>query len=74
MPVSKNRKAHKVKSQQRTAGISNRRAKAMDMIRELEEQLEIIRANPVTGVNIQNSDMLTITGSLPAQDINTTNI
>lgn len=74
MPVSKNRKEHKVKSQQRTAGISNRRAKAMGMIRELEEQLEIIRANPVTGVNIQNSDMLTITGSLPAQDINTTNI
>jgi hypothetical protein len=73
MPVSKNRKAHKVKSQQRTTGISNRRDNIMDMIRELEEQLEIVRANPITGVNINNQEMLTITGSLPAQDINTTN-
>jgi hypothetical protein len=74
MPVSKHRKAHKKKSQQRTSGISANRAKTMGLIRELQDQLEIVRANPVSGVDIQNSDMLTITGSLPAYEINTTNI
>ena len=63
MGTSKHRKAHKAKSAARSSAILQRRQTAMGLIAELEKQLEIVRANPITGVNIQNTDMLTITGT-----------
>jgi HPt (histidine-containing phosphotransfer) domain-containing protein len=69
MPKSRNRKAHKVKSAARTQSLIQRRQYAMSLVQQLEEQMQIIKDNPITGVDIQNTDMLTITGSLPAHDI-----
>ena len=69
MPKSRNRKAHKEKSKKRTNQILARRSEAMGLIRELEEQLKIVRANPQTGVDIDNQEMLTITGTLPSYEI-----
>ena len=69
MPKSRNRKAHKEKSRKRTNQIKARRVQAMGLIRELEEQLKIVGANPQTGVDIANQEMLTVTGSLPSYEI-----
>ena len=69
MGTSRHRKAHKGKSKARSSAMLQRRQTAMGLIEELEKQLEIVRANPQTGVDIQNTEMLTITGSLPAHDI-----
>ena len=63
MGTSRHRKAHKGKSAARSSAILQRRQTAMGLIAELEKQLEIVKANPITGVNIQNTDMLTITGT-----------
>jgi len=63
MGTSKHRKTHKTKSAARSSAMLQRRQSAMGLIAELEKQLEIVRANPITGVNIQNTDMLTITGT-----------
>jgi hypothetical protein len=63
MGTSKHRKAHKTKSAARSSAILQRRQHAMDLIEELQKQLDIVRANPITGVDIQNTDMLTITGT-----------
>ena len=69
MGTSRHRKAHKGKSAARSSAILQRRQQTMGLIAELEKQLEIVRANPQTGVEIDNQEMLTITGSLPAHDI-----
>ena len=63
MGVSKHRKAHKAKSKNRSSAILQRRQHTMDLIAQLEEQLKIVGANPVTGVDIDNQDMLRITGT-----------
>jgi len=63
MGTSKHRKTHKGKSAARSSAMLQRRQQTMGLIAELEKQLEIVRANPITGVNIQNTDMLTITGT-----------
>ena len=63
MGTSKHRKAHKAKSKNRSSAILQRRQHTMDLIAQLEEQLKIVGANPVTGVDIQNQDMLRITGT-----------
>jgi hypothetical protein len=63
MGTSKHRKAHKAKSKNRSSVILQRRQHAMDLIAQLEEQLKIVGANPVTGVDIDNQDMLRITGT-----------
>jgi HPt (histidine-containing phosphotransfer) domain-containing protein len=69
MPKSRNRKAHKKKSAARTQSIKQRRQYAMSLVNQLEEQLQIVRDNPTTGVDIQASEPLTITGTLPSHDI-----
>ena len=69
MGTSKHRKAHKSKSAARSSAILQRRQTTMGLIEELQKQLEIVKANPITGVDIQNTEMLTITGSLPSHDI-----
>jgi len=71
MGTSRHRKAHKAKSAARSSAMLQRRQHAMDLLAELEKQLEIVRANPQTGVEIDNREMLTITGSLPAHEIKT---
>ena len=63
MGVSKHRKAHKAKSKNRSSAILQRRQHTMDLIAQLEEQLKIVGANPATGVDIDNQDMLRITGT-----------
>ena len=63
MGTSKHRKAHKAKSKNRSSAILQRRQHTMDLIAQLEEQLKIVGANPVTGVDIDNQDMLRITGT-----------
>jgi hypothetical protein len=69
MPKSRNRKAHKEKSKKRSNQILARRKHAMELVSQLEEQLKIVRDNPQTGVDIQPTEMLTITGSLPSYEI-----
>jgi hypothetical protein len=63
MGTSKHRKAHKAKSKAGSSAILQRRQYAMGLIAELEEQLKIVGANPATGVDIDNQDMLRITGT-----------
>ena len=63
MGVSKHRKTHKAKSKARSSAILQRREYTMGLIAELEEQLKIVRDNPITGVDIDNQEMLRITGT-----------
>ena len=63
MGTSKHRKAHKAKSKARSSAILQRREYTMGLIAQLEEQLKIVRDNPITGVDIDNQDMLKITGT-----------
>lgn len=72
MPKSKNRKAHKAKSAARTQSIKQRREYAMSLVQQLQEQMQIVKDNPITGVNIVPSEMVTLTpsGGLPSYEIN----
>lgn len=74
MPISRNRKSHKKKSSARTKSLLDRRAVALSLVQQLEEQLQLIKDNPITGVDIQPQDMVTLTpsGGLPSQEINIT--
>jgi len=63
MGVSKHRKAHKAKYKARSSAILQRREYTLGLIAELEEQLKIVRDNPITGVDIDNQEMLRITGT-----------
>jgi hypothetical protein len=71
MPKSKNRKAHKAKSAARTQSLMQRRQYAMSLVKELEEQLQLIKDNPTTGVDIQPQEMVMLTpsGPLPSYEI-----
>ena len=69
MPKSRNRKDHKKKSARRSQSIKEKRVYAMSLVQELKEQMQLIKDNPITGVDIQPSEQLTITGTLPAHDI-----
>ena len=69
MPTSRNRKTHKKKSAARTQSIKQKREYAMSLVQQLEEQLKIVKDNPITGIHITPQEMVTITGSLPSHDI-----
>ena len=69
MGVSKHRKAHKQKSAARTKQIQQKRQHAMSLVKQLEEQLQIVQNNPITGVDIQPSEEVRLTGSLPSYEI-----
>ena len=72
MPKSRNRKAHKKKSAARTQSIQQKRQYAMSLVQQLEEQMQIVKDNPTTGVHITPSEMVTLTpsGPLPSYEIN----
>lgn len=72
MPTSRHRKTHKKKSAARTQSLLDRRAVALSLVKQLEEQLEIVKNNPITGVDIRPQEMVTITGTLPSQEIKLT--
>ena len=44
----------------------------MSLVQQLEEQMQLIKDNPITGVNITPSEMVTLTpsGGLPSYEIN----
>ncbi len=69
MPKSRNRKDHKIKSARRSQSIQQKRVYTMSLVNELKEQLQLIKDNPITGVDIQPQEMVTLTGSLPSQEI-----
>lgn len=63
MGKTKHRKGHKQKVQAHKAKILQRRKTFNSLVQQLEEQIAIVQANPVTGVNIIPQEQITLTGT-----------
>lgn len=70
MGKTKHRKEHKQKVQARRNRIQHQRQSFNKLVQQLEEQIAIVQANPVTGVDIRPTEQVTITGTLPSYEIN----
>jgi len=69
MGKTKHRKGHKQKVQVHKAKIQHKRKTFESLVKQLEEQMAIIRSNPITGVDIRPTEQVTITGQLPSHEI-----
>lgn len=70
MGKTKHRKEHKQKVQARRNRVQQQRQSFNKLVQQLEEQIAIVQANPVTGVNIIPQEQVTLTGTLPSHEIN----
>lgn len=69
MGKTKHRKGHKDKVRAHKSKVQQKRYSFNKLVDELDKQMKIIQSNPITGVDIQPQEHLTITGQLPAHEI-----